>query len=864
MTEDEELELLRLKAKAKSSASGRNPAVEAVRYGAQGVNRGLTRAYGVVADPINATIDMGTAALNRVAGTDIPQLGKASDNLASLGERAGITYVDRDSVPEQYRPFAAGGETVGESLPFAAAPLAAARAPLQGAFVEGVRAAPGIFAAKEGTAIAGSAVGRGIAEGVAPGNEVAALAGEVLGGLNPATLFISAGDQGVKAARTAKTAFSESGRMDAAARKVRSIIENFGEDPNEVLKALDQAVLGGTAAERSGSVGLAALENSLMRASHMLDTDMKNITEATLANARKALLEGIDAVDGDNATYLGTLAGRLAKYKQALITARIRMAEEALRQSTQRFGGGRSREGFNRAARRVLEDAIADARNVESGLWQGLPRIGDVGVDNTRAALQAVKDDILPSQFKGLVPPEAKKLLRLKEGADGELVADVVEEAVGADSNTLVKLMQQFRKAARDARSGSNPDFNQSRIYNALADGIADDLAELGGEFAEARTFSRNLNDTYTRSVVGDITGQGPRGNQRVRDSETLTKAVPKDSPAGGQVVDELRDATGGTLPGTTSFAAQMEPELESMVIDFATRGIDPQTGRIDANKMASFLQSNEELLSRFPSIKQELEKGVSLERALGARIKSLSKLDPTTRSPYQALANSDRLGVYNTYRDAMKGSQRSPEALGQLFKAAAQADARGVGAGGRDAARSVFFEVLFDDALKGGAFDSRPIREGIARFRDVAERYGIFTQDQLDRIQPLLDEMDKVSTATRNRALLDPEQMTDAPSEIVNTAAQILGANIGGSGAMAQTSGASLVMANKMSRIMRDAVGKLPNQKVANILAEASKNPDLMRELLRRPTSEAAAEKTARRIYSHLLAAGLIHEDEE
>ena len=200
------------------------------------------------------------------------------------GQKAEDAY--KSFFPEPTTPdakvFREAGKTFGGSLPFAAAVpyLPTMTGNRVSRFVTDIRDAavrnPKTFKASEVMGALGAGIGAGIAESEDPGAPGTRFAGEAIGGmLAPGRFLINQTGTVIDALSKIKGNFSEASREARAADRLRTILEEFGEDIPTLIRRLeadmpiDQLSTPGakritpTSAQKTDSLGLTALESAL-------------------------------------------------------------------------------------------------------------------------------------------------------------------------------------------------------------------------------------------------------------------------------------------------------------------------------------------------------------------------------------------------------------------------------------------------------------------------------------------------------------------------------------------------------------------------------------------------------------------------
>lgn len=161
------------------------------------------------------------------------------------------------------------------------------------------------------------------------------------------------------------------------------------------------------------------------------------------------------------------------------------------------------------------------------------------------------------------------------------------------------ELLTMARAAARDPDQAG-----MERVYSDLAEATLDDMDasfRVAGDRAydEARTFTREMNDVFTRSFVGRATGTGKYGD-RIAPELLLQKAMASGKQAGDLQLRELEEAT-RFLPqrgfSDDSAYRTMLGAQDQILRIAAADAIDPATGVAKPEKVAKFVKDNAELM---------------------------------------------------------------------------------------------------------------------------------------------------------------------------------------------------------------------------------------------------------------------------
>lgn len=810
-------------------------------FAAQGANRGLANTVGAPVDAANFLLgQMGLGSENPVGGSRM-----FTEGLESVG-----ATTDIENVPEEFRPFFKGGEVVGESIPFAAAPLAAARAGMTGGrflapVVNSAARSPGTFTTIEGLGIAGAAAGRGVAESVAPGDDLVGVGAEIAGGtLAPFRLVATIARNTTGTVRRAIQSRTQAGVRREAGRVARGAVESLGEDPDALAKQLTEPGAG-TSAQKTGSPSLLAIERKMVSESARLGGDVAAETERAIRETNTAFREA--AATGDPEV-LRQVALQQKRYHAALLETRIQSARQKAIEATDNLRSSGSRKEANLVARREMDDALDDARKQERQLWERVDRDIPVEPNDTIEAWEDVRGRLLDEET--LPAPVDAALRRFSE--TGEVT-----------SGDILRLRSRLLAMARTARGQGN--FDLSSQLTQIANGALDDLSRLGGDAVDiARTYSRELNDAFTRGGVAELLGHDVRGGQRVADELTLEKSLRGGGPEADVAARQQREAAGFQGAGGPEAAAARQQRIteaqDQFLRNMASEIVNPLTGQVSPERIAAFRRKNAELLSNFRELDSALQ---NAQAAQGIVNRTVGQLERGQKVIKDMAAFSKVAGVEDpavAFRAAMKGNNPRRD-LTNLYKLAQRGGAEAVAG-----ARASLADAVFSEATRGsqGLISGRAMREIIADKNGpvrLALKQGIISKAHVDNLLKVADRSEKIERAMSGAAGLDA--VIDDPDAITDLIIRVAGANVGGAGAAGRISGAPIVAAQAGSRFAQKIFNKVPQAKVKDVLIEAVRNPKLMAELLSEPTTDFARRRSEKQINAFLLQAGIISEDQ-
>lgn len=800
----------------------------------------------------------GTRFVRRFKEPAAEAYGKAAEAITGMPFDTNIFKIDdRTQLPPEERPFAAGGQFVGESIPFALAPIAAASRVAPAALAK-PGAPPGIvknivnsaardprsFAALEAGAIAGGAQGAAAAEALFPGNPTAAFVGEMGGALiNPIGATVRGGRGAVRSIRDAASGFTPGGKEGRAAQYIQEIVRDVGEDPEALARALRQEDLltpNITSAQKTGSPSLLALEAKMGEKSARFRSEVAQKGETGLEDLRRAA----DALasSGDPQA-LAAAAKTRQRYFDRLLDSRIRDAEAQAIEARLRLGTDTrgDRGAISSEAFKTLEDALRQARTIERDLWAKVPRGEQVQTSATQQANQAARESLLPTET---LQNPVEAYVRTLSGRNDVTVGE------------LLTLRSRALELARSARAQG--DWTTNRSMMTIADGVLDDLATVPGGTADiARQFSRSLHDRFTRTFAGDALGESSTGAQRIPPEVMLERAF----GGGGTRADVRFGELSGAMPD--SLLGDMLSAQERFLRTAARDSIDPNTGEVNPRRLETFLRNNDAVLERFPELRAQLQDATQAERVL----KEISAANlRASKAIQQRAVFSKLLDTEDPARvvgSVIRGSNPARD-YSQLVRLAKRS---GEGAiGGLRAA-------TIDDAMKRATTNSgdfsfdvfreamtKPPVRGTISPLEMMRRNGVVNPAQANQMETILTRAEKLEAALRSGQRID--QVIGEPDALTDLVVRIAGARMGAQGGVG-ASGSTLVAAQRGSAFARNLFQKVPATRINDVIVEALNNPKLMAALLEKPTNIGRRRALDQQINAALISAGLVPEDE-
>jgi hypothetical protein len=536
-----------------------------------------------------------------------------------------------------------------------------------------------------------------------------------------------------------------------------------------------------------------------------------------------------------------------------------------------------------------LEDELrsmqTQARS-DDGQVEGLAR-------ESRPALTRQKNAALKLAKKSLALNTTQK--RIMEAADQ------VPDAVKVTSGDLIGFRSHVLKLARQSAADSNR-ASDAGFYSKLANAAGEDLGtrSLGRMTPEeiaamdpaqldaiknldaAYSFSKSLNDVFTRGFGGTLYAKNAKGGNRLipelaGDKLRATTGLPtslKMKELDDAVDFVIREAPEAERAELESLKGTMRG-AEEVVLRRLARDrniVNATTGEVNVNALNTFMRNQGELLqTQFPKLFEDLQDAAKAQVMLaGLRER-------------QAGANTklDAIGSFKTFLGKDESPSLEIDRLlgvpGQSPKPNAIKNLVGIIRFANSAKKPEVVEglkqTIYDSAWRhaGGNTEAGvdfvklrnylmgPVSRGNQSVLNVLESRGVVSADEVknwtaffnaaDRFQKTLDSNDM--------AAIDREVMGN-PSMLSSLISRVIGAK--GTSAITRAlgmGGGDIQTPAAGARYFNSLVNKLPYGRSWDIITEATKNPKQMADLLRRTKSQREATQVYGRLKSVIRTTG-------
>ena len=450
----------------------------------------------------------------------------------------------------------------------------------------------------------------------------------------------------------------------------------------------------------------------------------------------------------------------------------------------------------------------------------------------------------------------------------------------------LVNARRDMLRLAMDAEArGERANY---AFYSKFSEALLDDMDQVRNPaYDAARAFSKELNDSFTRTFAGDMRAVGKTGAERILPEILVSRAFSGNSDVVNARLQQIQDAV-DMLPRLHSqYVADFGPNdprariLEDAVnrsggrvvstadaVDRATRlaaaaSIDPQTGRLNTSRLSRWMNENETLVDSIPGLRYDLENSLRAQNSLDLVTKQNSAI---AKKIDKQVAFSKFLGENPSEAVADAINSKNP-ALS--MRRLAQAASTGMG-GGRsqdmvDALKSAVYDYAYakggGDKLSFQAYNDAffsPTSTGRPSLADILVDSGVMNRGEIANIKKLTGELSRIEAVMQNKQVLDRVlETSDAVEDLV---LRVVGARMGAGLASkgAEAGGSSLIAASAGSKMMREMFDRMPNESVRGLLEQAAKDPAFMVRLLEKGRSEQDKIRFAKQLRGYLINAGL------
>lgn len=542
---------------------------------------------------------------------------------------------------------------------------------------------------------------------------------------------------------------------------------------------------GRTGAQQTADPNLLGLQKAVADENPVI----REVLDARSDGASQSIVDAVRSMGGDVRDARVFFRTRLRDFKKAL-GERANSVMQKADQVLENIGPSRTESDVSTAVVEKLKAELGRVKSEESALWDAVPRDIRVPTASLKAKARNLSESV--SIFQQADIPEALRLVL------GNQVGDELplSEAHG--------LYSELRRISRVARSGDNQSRNMARI----ADGLADDVLKAfdalpGTEIAEARAFTKALNETFYTGAPGKLLARTKQTNERIPAEVSLKSTVGRGGVVGAVDEKAIRNAAPDTQEDMGQFLRN----------GFSNAAINA-SGEFTPKAARTWMRNNKEALREYPEMASELRRALKDRDSADAF---------STRATERAkLSSSGVLEKFNSGRPetaikAILGAD-DPIKAARSVAATARKDSTGKALAGVKGAVSGYLTVdpkrlvtFLDDARTKAAFRQ------------------VFSADEITRLSRISKAAESLSAPSR-----DVGEVINSPAnQLVEVAVRMAGARAGAAMHSGKSAGESLQAAQLGASRANRWLANLTNDKARQILVDAVQDPALMRALL-------------------------------
>jgi hypothetical protein len=799
-----------------------------------------------------------------------------------------------------------GGLSMAPALMFAkvAQPGANVISKTIGAIGEFARANPGKYLASEAVLNFYAGLAGGSAVAIAPDSPgikaVAEVTAGIAGSFGPGRLALTLSNtvsDAVNNAITSATSKEFSPRtQNYVQQQILDIINKSGEDPQALLKALDEALdvakaegitTTGTVAQMSGSPILTKLQSTIARYNAKFSGDTREMGEQV-----------IKAYDD--------VAHKLEQFGDpALLTAAAEIRKKALAKQFQDAFNIAQTEALDKASklgqrgsvnnaqvgaffRNEVENIVKIGRETESQLWKKAEldmyqqaggklkpvkivpskfanALYDVRQSSTRGQISSdfanLGEDLVDLGFNAKKLKQIDQIPITEDFLRTRIVADDDIAGLGLEKMSapaMVKLRGSLLEKARVAGAAGNMD--AARRYGILSEALLDDLDALpSGFYNEARSFSREFGDAVKRTFTGKVLKTGKTGEEFFTPEVIIQRAFSSGADTTLMRMTDILDAANFVDP--TGVAATSVRSAEQKVLRAVASEALNEDGTVNLTKLDSFRLKNADAL-KYLGMEDEFRDIASTQRALldASDPDSLLKAKIADEQAFASLLSVDDPAT--AVSQALNSTTSPVKNFKSLVETASSPTDPIKKAAARNGLISTLYQHAYQTAIKSGTFKAndfndvffKPLSPNTPSLAQMMRSSGLMAPDEIARLKRTTNIMTRVENTLNTQArIVDPKIVFKPQDAIEDLAVSMLGAKF--AGAIGPKGAGSLSFAGKTIQTTKNFFNGMPQRQRLLLLEETIKDPALFRQMISRAITEQESSNLTsgilRRLYS-------------
>ncbi len=775
------------------------------------------------------------------------------------------------------------------------------------------------------------------------------------GVLTPTKLLVSGLDLakgGLKQMKTAYAGRANSLELKSA-NILLDALEKSGEDPVALAKALRQQLPGTvptpTSGQKTGSQALMDLETALGEHHAQFGGETRQQAVNSM-RAYQALIDNLQKIGNPEAL---KIAAQLRQQNfDNLLNTRLAAADAKAAQKIATISKDTpaARASIGDIVKTETELALRQARDYESELWTAavndmtkpvagvrksqVPMEGieaqriydrtgkwpmitinqptlkapvikpqatvDIFLNRAAGVGEALYDDAIPAPVRKIMESlrvNKDAVQQFKAGKATQEYLDTKQVPYGFKPNPseigvdeLVNYRSTLLKMAREA--AGRGEVGNADFYGSLAEGMLKDLNSLDNPiFAQARQYSKSLNDVFTRTFAktASITGDTTRaGAERLPAELLVQRAFGTNADVTAQRMEQIEDAVKfmrtqyddavAKFGKNSQQAKNLKPMadladtqvvsiqdaqnrvLRLLANEAVTTVYDQAKGtyvqKLNTAKLTKFAQQNAPMLEKL-GIMDDLRDAAHASNLLTQVANQNSALNKAVKNQ---TAFAQVLAVENPSR-AINDALTSKFPVKNITNIAKLA--KSGGGDSVDGMKSALYDYAYTKAGgNSGKFNIqayedalfKPIAQNQPSLVNIMRSSGLMSLTEVKDLRRLINPMVKIETAVKNNIPLD--DVIQGADAVTDLALRVVGARIGT--AAAPGGPGSLIAASAGSKAVRQIFDQLPSATVRQILENAVKDPQAMALLLEKGRTQKQQIDIANRLLNYLGSMGV------
>lgn len=487
---------------------------------------------------------------------------------------------------------------------------------------------------------------------------------------------------------------------------------------------------------------------------------------------------------------------------------------------------------------------------------------------------------------KNLVTRERN--IAVSDAEDGDLPGGTVGD--------LTNFRSEMLRFSRDARAAGN--FRDANFYGRMAEaalddlGLASDPAYTGTALTpnqqalkNAHTFSRALNDVFTRAYAGEIMGKTRTGKSRVPPELLADDLLGGGANATNLKLNELENAVmflqrqTGQDPNVEDRIDTFRNLSQQILRSDVQRFVNPDTGRVNMVGLQGWLRDNEQVMRKFPALQGDLEDAVTAEKVLRDAI-DLNKKETRELNAAQTSFNDQLAFAYFLGSDEKPADLVGKVVSGRNPGKHLNATIRFAKQGGENVVEGLKDSILDWAFVKAGGANEKgaldfgqmksalfsPMARKQPSIMTILRQQKVISDTEATNLLKVLNEMESIDSIIKSQEVLPrKDKIRDIPSAAYDLVVKLAGSFFGAetTGAMTGRPG-GLIERGAGIQFTKSIFDTMPTIYFNDMLKLAITEPKFMGVLLDQPRNTNQKIRYNDQLKGFLLGAGLIPTDEQ